>query len=106
MGGEEGSKAADVATIRGLQCLVANILMVAITIIGLAGFVMMIFGSIKLMVSGGQAKGTEEAKNTLTYAVIGLAVALSAFFIINIIASFTGIDMIKQFSIPEINQNP
>ncbi len=90
-----------VATIRGFQCLIGNILSVFITIIGLAGFVMLIYGSIKYMLSGGQAKGTESAKQTLTYAVIGLVVALSAFFIINIISAFTGVDTILNFSIPE-----
>ena len=50
----------DVATIQGLECLIANVFTVIITIIG-----------------------------------------LSAFIILNLIASFTGISIITQFRIPE-----
>ncbi len=100
VGGAQG----DVATIRGLECLVANVLTVAVTIIGLGGFVMMIYGSFKYLLSGGNAKGIETARSTITFAIVGLAVALSAYFILNILAEFTGISMITRFQIPEINQ--
>jgi len=93
-----------VATIQGLQCLVANILSVAVTAIGFAGFVMLIIGAYRYMISGGNTKGTESARNTITWAVIGLVVALSSFFIVNIIAQFTGVDTILEFSIPDSSQ--
>ncbi len=89
----------DVATIQGFQCLIANIFSVAITVIGLGGFVMMIVGSFYYLTSGGNTKGTDTAKKTLTSAVLGLVVALSAFIILNLIASFTGVSIIKQFRI-------
>jgi len=95
----------DVATIQGLQCLIGNVLSVAITVIGLAGFVMLIYGSFIYMTSGGQSKGAETARNTLTYAIVGLIVALSSFFILNIIASFTGVNTIMNFSIPDSDSN-
>lgn len=90
----------EIATIQGLQCLIANILSVAITIIGLAGFVMIIVGSFKYMLSGGNAKGTETARNTITFAIVGLVVALSAVIILNLIAAFTGVNIITNFVIP------
>lgn len=89
-----------VATIQGLECLLANVLTVAITGIGLAAFVMFIVASFRYMLSGGNSKGTETAKNTLTYAVVGIVVALSAFVILNLIAAFTGISIFTQFKIP------
>ena len=92
--------ASDVATITGLECLIANVFTVILTIIGLAGFVMTLFGSFQWMLSGGNTKGTELAKNTMTYAVIGLVVALSAFIFISLISTFTGISIITQFRIP------
>lgn len=91
----------DVATIQGLQCVIANLLTIAITGVGFAGFVMIIYGAFRYMISGGNSKGTEAAKNTLTWAVIGLVVALSSFFILNIIAQFTGVDTILNFVIPD-----
>ena len=103
-GREYGCVIDDVATLRGVECLLANILMVAITIIGLAGFAMMIFGSFTYLISGGNSKGIEDARKTITFAVVGLVLALSAYFILNILAQFTGISLITNFSIPQINQ--
>jgi len=89
-----------VATIQGLECLIANVFTVFITVVGLAGFVMFVIGSFRWLLSGGNSKGTQSAKNTMTYAVIGLVVTLSAFIIINLIAEFTGVNAIKSFQIP------
>ena len=88
-----------VATIQGLQCLLANVLSVVITIIGLAGFVMVIVGSFRFLLSGGNAKGVEQGSQTITFAVIGLVVALSSYFILNIVSSFTGVKDILLFSL-------
>ena len=90
----------DVATIQGLECLIANVFSVIITIIGLAGFVMLIIGSFRWMLSGSNSKGIESARQTMTYAVIGLVVALSAFILVNLLAEFTGINNLRYFRIP------
>ena len=91
----------DVATIQGLRCLIANVLSVAVTGIGLAGFVMLIVGAFRYLTSGGNSKGAETAKNTITYSVIGLVVALSSYVILNLIAKFTGVEAILKFNIPD-----
>lgn len=91
----------EVATLQGLQCLLANVLSVALTVIGIAGFIMLVVGSMKWLLSGGNAQHVEKAKNTMTYAVVGLIVALSAFIILNLIAEFTGIKSILNFTIPD-----
>lgn len=90
----------EVATLQGLQCLLANILSVTLTLIGIAGFIMLLVGSMKWLLSGGNAQHVEKAKNTMTYAVVGLIVALSAFIILNLVAEFTGIPSILKFTIP------
>lgn len=87
----------DVATILGLQCLLANVFSIGITVIGLAGFVMFIYSAFQLMLSGGNSKATESARNSITYAVVGIVVAISAFIILNLIAAFTGVDIITTF---------
>lgn len=89
-----------VATIQGVSCLVANVLSVALTVIGLAGFIMLIVGSLKWLLSGGSSQNVDSAKKTMTYAVVGLIVALSSFMIINLIAQFTGVNVITEFFIP------
>jgi ABC-type Fe3+ transport system permease subunit len=95
--GPEGN----VATLQGLQCLIGNVLQVAFTFIGLAGFVMIIVGAFNYMLSGGNSKGVDAARNTITFAVVGFVVSLSAFILINIVASFTGVNIIKEFAIPD-----
>jgi hypothetical protein len=92
-----------VATIQGLQCLVGNILSVVVSAIGLAGFVMIIVGAFRYLLSGGNSKGTEEGKQTITFAVGGIVVALSAFIILQLIANFTGVKTILNFRIPSSN---
>ena len=90
----------DVPTIQGLECLIANIFTVIITLIGLGGFVMFIFGAFKWMTAGSNSKNIDSAKKTFTYSVLGLVLSLSAFIIINLIADFTGVSVIKTFRIP------
>lgn len=92
--------ATGVATIQGFQCLVGNVLQVGVSGVGLAGFVMMIVGAFKYLLSGGNAKGVDEGQKTMTYAVGGLILALSAYFILNIVADFTGVESILNFRIP------
>jgi len=99
-----GGADSDVATIQGLECLIANIFTVIITLIGLAAFVMLIIGSVRWLLSGGNSSNVEKARNTMTYAIIGIVVALSAFIVLNLIAGFTGIESITRFSIPTSNQ--
>jgi hypothetical protein len=90
----------DVATIQGLECLIANVFTVIITLIGLSAFVMLIVGSVRWLVSGGNSSNLDKAKSTMTYAIIGIVVTLSAFIVINLIAGFTGVESIKEFKIP------
>lgn len=94
-----------VATIQGFQCLIGNVLQVAVSGIGLAGFVMLLVGAFKYLLSGGNAKGVDEGQRTMTYAVIGLVVAVSSFFILQLLASFTGVYTILDFTIPNPTTN-
>lgn len=96
----------DVATIQGLECLIANVFTVAITLIGLAAFIMLIVGSVRWLISGGNSSNLDKAKKTMTYAIIGIVVALSAFIVINLIAGFTGVNTIKEFKIPTSSSSP
>jgi len=95
-----GGASNDVATIQGLECLIANVFSVAITLIGLTAFVMLIIGSVTWLMSGGNAEKTKKARDTMTYAVIGIVVALSSFIVLNLISGFTGVEEIKNFKIP------
>ncbi len=98
--------ATGVATIQGFQCLIGNLLQIAVSGVGLAGFVMFIIGSFKYLMSGGNAKGTDEGSKTMTYAVAGLVLSISAFFILNVLSEFTGVSRILNFTIPNPTAQP
>lgn len=78
------------ATIQGIECLVGNVLRVAISLIGIFVLVMLVFGAYQFLTSGGDPKGVAAGKATITYAIIGLILAISAWFILNLIATATG----------------
>ena len=90
----------DVATIQGLACLAGNILSAILTAIGFVCLVMIIVSAFNLLLSNGNAQSMSKAKNTLTFAILGLVVALSAFIILNLISSFTGLEALKEVTIP------
>lgn len=94
----EGSGPDAVATIQGLECLVANMLNIAITLIGVGVFAMILFGAFQYLTSQGDPKAAEAGKQTITYAIIGLVLAISAWFILNLISGFTGLPQILQFN--------
>lgn len=96
--GPETYEAQDVATIQGIECLVANVLATAITIIGIAAFVMFLIGSFQYLTAGANAKGVESGKNAISFAILGIIVALASFVILQFISTFTGVTTILQFN--------
>jgi hypothetical protein len=90
----EATSSNKVATIQGLACLTANVLSVILGLLAFAGFVMFVVAGAKLLISGGQPSHLESAKNTLTYVVFGLLLAVSSFVILNIISLITGAEIL------------
>ena len=71
-----GSKVGDVAN------TVVNILSI---IVGIAAVIMIIISGLKYVTSGGDANKISSAKSTLIYALVGLAIAISAKFLVDFI---------------------
>lgn len=93
----------DVATLQGLECMLANIFLVFFAILGLAAFVMIVAGSIMILISGGSSKMVDQGKKTITFAIIGIVVSVSGFVLINLLSAFTGIDLLK-FEVPRATE--
>lgn len=89
----------DIPTIKCLEAVFYNILKVAVSLVTLALFIMLIVGGFKYLTSGGDPKATESAKNTMTYAIIGLVVIIGSYLILRAIEYFTGVTLTK-FEIP------
>lgn len=52
---------------------------------GVISVVMLIWGGIRYIMSGGDSKKITDAKNTILYAIIGLIIAVLAFAIVNFV---------------------
>jgi hypothetical protein len=61
-----------------------------IFLVVLLSLIFTIVGGIMYMTSGGNKEGAAKAKNTITYALVGLAVGLGAFLISKILFTFLG----------------
>lgn len=68
----------------------------ALGLVGSVSVILFIVAGIKYITSGG-GKQVEEAQKILTYAIIGLVIVLSSFFIIALISGITGVTCIMTF---------
>lgn len=75
---------------KNLPGSVKTIINIMLYIIGIVSVVMIIYGGIRFAASGGNEKSTETGRKTLTYAVIGLVVAILAYAIVNFVISGVG----------------
>ena len=72
----------------GLIKTVVNILLWAV---GILSVIMIIFSGFRYITSAGDAAKTKSAQSTLTYAVVGLIVAVFAWAIVNIVLDRIGV---------------
>lgn len=89
----------EVATIKGFECIIIQILNIAVRLAGIVVFIMLIIGGFRYLTSGGDPKATESAQKTITWAIFGLALILVSWFILRFIEEFTGVK-VTQFAIP------
>lgn len=87
----------DVVTLACLPALFSSVINALFGFAGVTALILIIYSGIKFMASGGDPKQVEGARKTLTYAVIGLIIIFFAYFIINLISYFTGVQCIKAF---------
>lgn len=69
---------------------VKNVLNAAFIVAGLLSVAFVAFGGLKYTLSNGDSNGISSAKNTIMYALIGLAVTLSAAIIVNFVIGRVG----------------
>lgn len=83
----------DAARLEDLECVFQNIVQIILGFAGITLFFLLIIGGFKYITSGGDPKGVESAKKTLTYAIGGMILILLAFLILVFIKQFTGVDV-------------
>lgn len=96
---EQGIQATKVpgvpSTIMGDGGVVTTIINVMLFIVGILSVIMLIYGGLRYVISGGNSSSVTAAKNTILYAIVGLVIALFAYAIVNFVlgaatGSFTG----------------
>ncbi|MDP3941298.1 MAG: pilin [bacterium] len=90
-----------VATISCIPILIENILIAALAFGGVVAAFFIIWGGIKYIRSGGDPKQADNARQTITYAIIGLIIVMLAYFIISFVSSVTGLTCLKTFSLTD-----
>lgn len=81
-------KFGDVPELGCLGAIVIRVLDVVFFFLGAAVVIYLIFGALKFVTSGGDPKAVTSAKNTMTYALIGLVIILLAFLTLNFLGNF------------------
>ncbi len=89
-GGVQAAKGTNVPTnfASGDGSLIRKIIDILLYAIGVISVIMLIFGGLRYVVSGGQKESVTAAKNTILYAIVGLLIAIFAYAFINFILQF------------------
>ena len=54
-------------------------------IVGLSSVIMLVYGGLRYILSGGDSKKVTDAKNTILYAIIGLIISMLAYAIVHFV---------------------
>lgn len=84
-----------VATIGSLAPLFKNAVTGITAFAGVVLFIIVVTAGFTYLFSGGDAKQLEKAKNSFTYAMIGLIVIICAYLILQLIETLTGASVTK-----------
>ena len=91
--GAEAAKADDMPRdLFGPTGALTKISNIVLFIVGILSVIMLIWGGIRYVISGGDSKKVTDAKNTILYAIIGLIIAVMAFAIVNFVLGALGVD--------------
>lgn len=77
-------------TIGEFEVVFSNVVNVVLGIGGIVLFIMLLTGGIKFITAGGDPKGIDAAKKTITYAIFGVVFLALAYLILVLIQQITG----------------
>jgi hypothetical protein len=72
-------------SVTGIFCVLGNIINTMVTVAGFVVFLVLVYGGLQYMISGGDEKALTTSKSTITHAVLGLFIILGAVLVINTI---------------------
>jgi len=84
--------------------IVSGAISLAMLVVALVFFFILILGGLKWVMSGGDQKNVEAARNQITNALIGLAIVFAAFAIMKLIEIVFGISLLSGITVPTFNK--
>jgi len=100
IGGVPAYNASDVATIRGIECVIINILSFVPKVMALVAVAMIIMSGVRIITAGAEPKAYAAAWQQFTWAIIGLILLAGVWLVLVAIERFTGAS-VTQFGIPD-----
>ena len=80
----------------GSEGIFTNISNTILYIVGIVSVIMLIFGGLRYIISGGDSKKVTDAKNTILYAIIGLIITFLSYAIVNFVLNSIGTDNLDE----------
>ena len=87
-----------IATLECIPVFFTDIINGLFTLAGIVGVFFIVFAGIKFLTSGGDPVKVEQAKRTMTFAIIGLVLVVMSFFIVKLIGNVLNADCINKFN--------
>lgn len=84
---EQGRTSEMPSTLFGNAGIFTQIVNILLFLVGILSVIMLIFGGLRYVISRGESKAVESAKNTILYAIVGLIVAILSYAIVNFVVS-------------------
>jgi hypothetical protein len=83
----------DPARLQDLNTVVGTIIGALIGFVAVASLVMLVVGGFRYLSAGDDKASTQAAQKTLTYALGGLIITLSAWVVLNLVGTFLGVNL-------------
>lgn len=77
---------------RNLEQVASKTLVSVLSLIGLVAFGMLLWGGLQYVMAGSDKDAATRARNTITYALLGLILAISSVMILGLLGTFLGLD--------------
>ena len=74
----------------GPTALIPRAINLMLFIVGILAIIVLIYGGIRYVLSGGDAGKVKDAKNTILYAIVGLVIAILGYAVVNWVIQVVG----------------
>ncbi len=81
------------ATLGNLNQVFSSVISQILTLVGMLAVIMIVVSGYKYLMAGTDKDAAGKARNTLTYVVIGLILAVSAWMILSLLGRFLGVNI-------------